>query len=567
MNLKNIPIRFKILSLVVVAIIGMAFIGFNGYRGLSHASDDMENMYSRKLQATKLLGNEINYMRMVQVRIVKHVLDPKDAKVKSSIHDAMDSFEKEWPAYKDLGSRVPETAADIAQAEANWQKFKQGVLEAERLADKGDTQAAWNYYQGVEAGVTQDLLKNLTTLQKIANDNADKLNEDVAASLSSNIWFMTVVTIACLTLLGLMSYFVIREIISSISQMIANCRQMGDGDFRHQPLLGRGDELGEMDAALHEMRTKLNKLMRDVHDSAQQLAAASEELTASSGQAAQVSTQVAQSATDVVGSVEKQERSVASTNDAVESLQASMEGIRQESERVAERSGAASNHATVGADAIDGSVAQMREVEETVLGTAKVVDRLGERSQEIGEIVDTISAIAEQTNLLALNASIEAARAGEQGRGFNVVAGEVAKLAGESQESAKKIAELIKAIQADTAAAVVSMNSGREAVKAGVDSVEGLRATFEDINGLVQEVSVQIQAVSGSINKMTRETEAITEDIYQISSASTQVSGEMQAVSAATEQQSASAQEIAAASDALAVLAQKQQASLAGFSF
>ena len=567
MNLKNIPIRFKILSLVVVAIIGMAFIGFNGYRGLSNASDDMENMYSRKLQATKLLGNEINYMRMVQVRIVKHVLDPKDAKVKSSIHDAMDSFEKEWPAYKDLGSRVPETAADIAQVEANWQKFKQGVLEAERLADKGDTQAAWNYYQGVEAGVTQDLLKSLTTLQKIANDNADKLNEDVAASLSSNIWFMTVVTIACLTLLGLMSYFVIREIISSISQMIANCRQMGDGDFRHQPLLGRGDELGEMDAALHEMRTKLNKLMRDVHDSAQQLAAASEELTASSGQAAQVSTQVAQSATDVVGSVEKQERSVASTNDAVESLQASMEGIRQESERVAERSGAASNHATVGADAIDGSVAQMREVEETVLGTAKVVDRLGERSQEIGEIVDTISAIAEQTNLLALNASIEAARAGEQGRGFNVVAGEVAKLAGESQESAKKIAELIKAIQADTAAAVVSMNSGREAVKAGVDSVEGLRATFEDINGLVQEVSVQIQAVSGSINKMTRETEAITEDIYQISSASTQVSGEMQAVSAATEQQSASAQEIAAASDALAVLAQKQQASLAGFSF
>ena len=567
MNLKNIPIGSKILSLVIVALLGMAFIGFNGYRGLSNASDDIDNMYSRKFQATKLLGNEINYMRMVQVRIVKHVLDPKDAKLKASIHDAMDSFEKEWPAYRDLGARVPETANDIAQAEANWKKFKEGVLEAERLADKGETQAAWNYYQGVEVGVTQDLLKNLTALQKIANDNADKLNEEVSSSMSSNLWFMTVVTLVCLTLLGLMSFFIIREIITSIRQMIDNCRNMGEGDFRHKPLLGRGDELGEMDAALHEMRTKMNKLMREVHDSAQQLAAASEELTASSGQAAQVSTQVAQSATDVVGSVEKQERSVANTNNAVESLQASMEGIRQESVRVAERSGAASNHATVGSTAIDGSVAQMKEVESTVLGTAKLVDRLGNRSKEIGEIVDTISSIAEQTNLLALNASIEAARAGEQGRGFNVVAGEVAKLASESQESAKKIAELIAAIQEDTSAAVASMDAGREAVKAGVDSVEGLRATFEDINCLVQEVSDEIQAVSGSITKMTRETETITEDISQISSASTQVSGEMQAVSAATEQQSASAQEIAAASDALAVLAQKQQASLAGFSF
>jgi methyl-accepting chemotaxis protein len=479
----------------------------------------------------------------------------------------MDSFEREWPAYKDLGSRVPETAADINQAEANWQKFKQGVLEAERLADKGETQAAWTYYQGVEAGTTQDLLKNLTNLQQVANTNADKLNEEVASSLSSNIWFMTVVTAVCLVLLGLMSYFIIREIVNSIHQMIESCRHMGNGDFRHKPLLGRGDELGEMDIALNEMRTKMNKLMREVHDSSQQLAAASEELTASSGQAAQVSTQVAQSATDVVGSVERQERSVVNTNNAVESLQASMEGIRQGSARVAERSGAASNHATVGSAAIDGSVAQMKEVEETVLGTARLVDRLGSRSKEIGEIVDTISAIAEQTNLLALNASIEAARAGEQGRGFNVVAGEVAKLASESQDSAKKIADLIKAIQEDTSAAVASMDAGREAVKAGVDSVEGLRATFDDINGLVQEVSEQIQAVSGSITKMTRETETITEDITHISSASTQVSGEMQAVSAATEQQSASAHEIAAASDALAVLAQRQQASLAGFTF
>ena len=82
--------------------------------------------------------------------------------------------------------------------------------------------------------------------------------------------------------------------------------------------------------------------------------------------------------------------------------------------------------------------------------SAKLVDKLGERSVEIGEIVETISAIADQTNLLALNAAIEAARAGEHGRGFTVVSEEVRKLAGESQLSAEKINDLITGIQKDT---------------------------------------------------------------------------------------------------------------------
>ena len=85
---------------------------------------------------------------------------------------------------------------------------------------------------------------------------------------------------------------------------------------------------------------------------------------------------------------------------------------------------------------------------------------LGDRSQEVGQIVDTISGIAGQTNLLALNAAIEAARAGEQGRGFAVVAEEVRKLAEQSQEAAKHIADLISHIQADTEDAVQAMQEG-----------------------------------------------------------------------------------------------------------
>ena len=212
-------------------------------------------------------------------------------------------------------------------------------------------------------------------------------------------------------------------------------------------------------------------------------------------------------------------------------------------------------------------MSQMKSVETTVNASAKLVDKLGERSVEIGEIVETISAIADQTNLLALNAAIEAARAGEHGRGFTVVSEEVRKLAGESQLSAEKINDLITGIQKDTASAVAAMKDGQQAVVEGAQSVEALRAMFEEIRDLVRGVSEQIQSVTGEINGVVTDSDHITQEVGAISEYSGQVASEMQSVSAATEEQSASAQEIAAASDALAKLAQDQQLALQHFQF
>ena len=115
------------------------------------------------------------------------------------------------------------------------------------------------------------------------------------------------------------------------------------------------------------------------------------------------------------------------------------------------------------------------------------MDKLGERSQEIGAIVDAISDLAGQTNLLALNAAIEAARAGEQGRGFAVVAEEVRKLAEESHSAAQKISMLINDIQTDTGKAVESMNEGRDIVVQGAHSVDELRHVFHEIQDIVAE--------------------------------------------------------------------------------
>jgi len=132
--------------------------------------------------------------------------------------------------------------------------------------------------------------------------------------------------------------------------------------------------------------------------------------------------------------------------------------ISSETERVAEQ----------GAQVIQQTAKEMRQIAENIGASARLVGQLGARSEEITAIVNTIRGIADQTNLLALNAAIEAARAGDQGRGFAVVADEVRQLAGRTSRSTSEIAEMIGMILSETRNAVASMSVTHEGALRGV---------------------------------------------------------------------------------------------------
>jgi len=207
----------------------------------------------------------------------------------------------------------------------------------------------------------------------------------------------------------------------------------------------------------------------------------------------------------------------------------------------------------------------MMSIEKTVTGSAEVVKNLGERSREIGQIVDTISGIAEQTNLLALNAAIEAARAGEQGRGFAVVADEVRKLAEQSQKASKQIALLINEIQLETQNAVISMDEGTHQVKLGTEVAQSAGHAFIEITTLVDQVSSMVGEISEEFQQMAIGSQKIVTSVTDIYETSRAITGQTQTVSAATQEQSASVEEIASSSQVLATMADELQQSLKKF--
>lgn len=372
-------------------------------------------------------------------------------------------------------------------------------------------------------------------------------------------------TIAAIALFAiLVGWFIARiigrKIAKPLEVMVKGIEKDGQGNISVRTVeLVSHDEIGQLNTALNTLVNQVRLFVQQVAKSVEMVSASSEQLTANSQQSAQAASQVAMAITDVASGAEKQSDSL---NDAVNAVTSIAQGTQHgadEANKVASITTKAVEATERGSKAMNTLATHMGRIERTVLDSVEVVMKLGQRSQDIGKIVETISGIAGQTNLLALNAAIEAARAGEQGRGFAVVADEVRKLAEQSAGAAKEIAAMIAEIQSDTHRAVAAMDVGAGAVKEGAELTDNALQDFRSIATCVEQVSKIADGTAAGLSQLAVSCTNVTSIIKETDRAGNEIKKQTQTVSAATEEQLASMEEIAAASQSLAKLAQELQ--------
>jgi len=213
-----------------------------------------------------------------------------------------------------------------------------------------------------------------------------------------------------------------------------------------------------------------------------------------------------------------QSKQIAAATETAGHVASATEEVSGNAERAADVARHSVDVAHKGGEAVRRTIDGMNAIRETIQDTSKRIKRLGESSQEIGNIVELINDIAEQTNILALNASIQASMAGEAGRGFAVVADEVQRLAERAATATKQIEVLVRTIQTDTNEAVVSMERSTTDVVGGALLAENAGAALEEIEqvshqiaSLVHNISASSRQQSGAVQNIARNMQVLKE--------------------------------------------------------
>ncbi|SHN65660.1 methyl-accepting chemotaxis protein [Desulfitobacterium chlororespirans] len=565
---RNLKTASKINSLVLLMAVFLGLVGFVGIYSANNLAASLEGMYQNNLLPIKWLNAARGQSRAVEAMTLELFITQDQNRQQEILQEVQERAAEVDTLLSDYGKTAMDTYEQerLPKLMDELQIYRTERSKAVDLALAGKQDEAYTYFAANAAdnlNIVNAFLEELADYNAQIADDEEIKSKSLASMVSKLMIGITLVAVVLAMGIG---WYIARMVANPLIQLVGTVREIAQGNLAVKKVdLISQDEAGQLAAEFNTMTDNLRVLVQNIAYTSEQVAASSEELTASAEQSASATNQIAATITDVAAGATRQEAAIDDTASIVEQMSAGVQEIAANANSVSRSAEMTANAAGQGDKAVEAAVNQMKNIEKTVAGTAQVVTQLGERSKEIGQIVEAISGIAAQTNLLALNAAIEAARAGEQGRGFAVVAEEVRKLAEQSQEAAREIAGLITEIQQETGNAVNAMHDGTREVKVGSEVVNSAGQAFKEIVNLIGEVSTQVREISAAIQQMASGSQQIVDSIRDIEHISKEASSQTQTVSAATEEQSASMEQIAASSQALAKMADELQNSVGKF--
>jgi twitching motility protein PilJ len=443
------------------------------------------------------------------------------------------------------------------------------ATDAETKEKLSELDAAFKEYQEAVAGILGNMQKLVQAKQagsRIFRDSGAllKATTDLAnayaaeiASRTANTWVISIFALLAILTLALMAKALNDDSAmrreqaerqrqeaeaaknatqEAILRLMNEMGDLADGDLTVRATVTE-DITGAIADSVNYTIEELAVLVRRINDAANRVAAASE--------AAQ------KTSNELLLAAERQSREIQQAGDSVLEMAKSMNQVSDEAMASAQVARHSLQAAQKGAEAVENSIKGMNEIRDQIQETAKRIKRLGESSQEIGEIVELISDITEQTNVLALNAAIQAASAGEAGRGFSVVAEEVQRLAERSGEATKQIAAIVKTIQTDTQDAVSAMENSTRGVVEGTKLSDAAGQALQEISSVSTNLASLIESISAATQRQAENAARVAQN--------------MQSILRVTEQTTAGTQQTALSIGQLAELAVELKGSVSGF--
>ena len=462
-----------------------------GVREVSRANHLV--MLSQRLpkNANLLLSSDLIDPEVV-LQLEKDTTSFRDT-VQALMEGAASNNEDSLMTLEDLGSNMGDMVEAVGEVLANTQSLLQSKEAAKNLFVSSDT-------------LLQDTERLSQDYQSIGG-----LGYLLAALFG-------LLAVGSLVMLGMVN----------INETKSRARKSEEENSRNQEAILRlMDELGELaegnltiNASVTEDITgavadSINYTVEELRSLVRGINSATMQMDQAASEAGQVSETLQEAARRQTEEIEETSAAVVNLAQSVQTVS----GNAAESARVAEQSLAA---AEKGQQAVSNAIASMNGLREQIQETSKRIKRLGESSQEIGEIVELISDITEQTNVLALNAAIQAASAGEAGRGFSVVAEEVQRLAERSADATKQIAAIVKTIQSDTHDTVAAMEISTQGVVEGAKLSDAAGQTLAEIGDVSKKLAGLIADISSATQDQAESTAKVAETMQDIKSISAQ---------------------------------------------
>ncbi|MFF5296357.1 methyl-accepting chemotaxis protein [Paractinoplanes globisporus] len=492
-SFDDLSVNVKVIAAVAMAALVALVVGILGLVSLGGASDSAQLIYTSNVASIKAVG-QIKFVAVqTNVDASNQALSTTEAATTqfgNAYEQDLKDFDTAMAAYE---ASQPASSDDLIAALQNqWDAYT--GLATGTLIPLGEKSELAQWSKVRDEQVTPMLGKLADTLKQMdSTETADAAKNAEAATdsyQSSRRTSIITLTVGLLLALGL-GILTARKIVRSLTKVTYVCDGLADGDLTRTTGLDTRDEPGQMARALDSAMGRLRRTIATIEGSATSLAGASEQMTGTATQIAASAEEASAQALAVSAAAEQVSRSVDTVSAGSEQMGAS---IREISQNAAEAARVAAEAVTVTAQ------------------TSATMNKLGDSSAEIGNVIKTITAIAEQTNLLALNATIEAARAGESGKGFAVVASEVKDLAQETAKATEDISRRVEAIQSDTSGAV----SAIEEISAVIERISEFQTT---IASAVEEQTATTAEMNRSVAEAAGGTGEIAQNITGVAEA------------------------------------------------